>query len=173
MPPPVPDPLLHPDRLAAVAELGLSTAPQQELLRRLNRLAQHLLQVPVSIVSIITDDRQVHASQLGLFADEEGPSELPLTHSFCKTIARTGQALVITDAREHPAVRDSPSIDQYAVIAYAGLPLRLEDGAVVGAFCAIDHEPREWSADELEIIKDLTELAISLLDQRRATRVAA
>lgn len=164
------DPLSDPDRLAAVEELGLSDAPQQALLARLNRLAQQLLGVPVSILSIIAEDRQVHASQLGLYDDVVGHSELPLTHSFCQNIARSGEALIVADSRVHPLVRDNPSVRELAVIAYAGFPLRLETGEVVGAFCAIDHEPREWTTAELEILKDLTELAIALLDQRREAR---
>lgn len=163
-----PDPILDPDRLAAVGELGLDGEPQQPPLARLNRLAQQLLGVPVSIVSIVTGERQVHASQLGLFEDTKGPSELPMTHSFCKTIVRSGRALIVNDSREDPVVRDIPSVVELGVVAYAGFPLRLADGEVVGAFCAIDSQPREWTEAELEIVKDLTALATALLDQRRA-----
>lgn len=162
---PADGPLSDPDRLAAVERLGLSDAPQQPLLARLNRLAQQLLGVPVSILSLIDADRQIHASQAGFTPDEVEHSEMDLQHSFCQNVASTGEALIVTDAREHPLVRDSLSIPDHDVIAYAGFPLRLDDGQVVGAFCAIDSQPREWTTEELEILKDLTELAIALLDQ--------
>ncbi|MDO9356366.1 MAG: GAF domain-containing protein [Solirubrobacteraceae bacterium] len=169
---PPPDPLTpalsDPVRLAAVEALGLSDGPQQELFARLNRIAVQLLGVPVSILSLITDDRQVHAAQVGLDADEFTHSEFPLSHSFCKNVVATGQALIVPDAREHPTVKDNGSVEDNGVIAYAGFPLRLASGEVVGAFCAIDSEPHEWTPEQLEIVKDLTALASELLDHRRA-----
>lgn len=162
-----PDPLTDPARLQAVAELDLVDAPQQELFARLNRLAQQLLGVPVSIVSILDRDRQVHAAQRGLQADESSHSEFALTHSFCANVVRSGEALVVEDAREHPVVRDNLSIRDHGVIAYAGLPLRMSGGEVVGAFCAIDNEPRAWTDAELDTLRDLTELTAALLERRR------
>lgn len=162
-----PDPLSDPVRLQAVAELDLVDAPQQDLLARLNRLAQQLLGVPVSIVSILDRDRQVHVAQRGLQEDETGHSEFALSHSFCANVVRSGEALVVEDAREHPVVRDNLSIRDHNVIAYAGLPLRMSGGEIVGAFCAIDSKPRVWTEEELETIQDLTELTTALLEQRR------
>lgn len=162
-----PDPLSDPIRLAAVAELDLVDAPQQELLARLNRLAQQLLGVPVSIVSIIDRDRQVHASQRGLQADEISHSEFDLDHSFCANIVRSGEPLIVEDARQHPVVKDNLSVRDHDVIAYAGLPLQMSSGEIVGAFCAIDSAPRSWTESELETVRDLTELATALLEQRR------
>jgi GAF domain-containing protein len=159
--------LSDPDRLAAVDELDLSDGPQQELFARLNRIAVQLLGVPVSILSLITDDRQVHAAQVGLDDDEFTHSEFPLSHSFCKNVVVSGQALIVADAREHPTVKDNGSVVDNNVIAYAGFPLRLASGEIVGAFCAIDGEPHDWTPEQLEIVKDLTALASELLDHRR------
>ena len=53
--------------------------------------------------------------------------------------------LVVPDAREHALLRDNPAIQDYDIIAYAGVPLRGPDGSVLGSFCAIDGEPHAWT----------------------------
>ncbi len=126
--------------------------------------------MPVSLVSILDRDRQVHASQRGLQADETTHSEFDLPHSFCANVVRSGSPLIVEDAREHPVVRDNLSVPDHAVIAYAGMPL-VAGGEIVGAFCAIDHEPRAWSPDDLRILEDLAEVASGLLEQRRRAEI--
>ncbi|MDO9356988.1 MAG: GGDEF domain-containing phosphodiesterase, partial [Solirubrobacteraceae bacterium] len=37
------------------------------------------------------------------------------------------------------------------------------------AFCAVDHRPRRWTGEQLGILKELTAVAITILDQRRAS----
>ena len=59
---------------------------------------------------------------------------------------------MVEDAREHPLVRDNLAVRDLGVIAYAGIPLVLSDGHAVGAFCAIDGRPREWSERDLDIL---------------------
>jgi len=55
-------------------------------------------------------------------------------------------------------------------VAYAGFPLHSPDGAVLGAFCVVDIERRDWSAAELALVSALaaaveTEIALRMANQ--------
>jgi hypothetical protein len=53
-------------------------------------------------------------------------------------------------------VFDNPLVaGQPGVRFYAGIPLRLRDGASVGSLCLIDYAPREFSAADLSVLGDL------------------
>lgn len=161
------DPLLDPARLAAVSELALESADQQPVFAHLNDLAQLLLGAPVSVVSLVTDRRHVSVGQAGLNDDRQSHLELPLTHALCTEVARSGEALIIEDAQSDAMLVDHLGVRDFGIGAYAGAPLRLQGGEVVGAFCAIDSQPRPWTPEQLSILAKLTTVASTLLDQRR------
>ncbi|WP_433796176.1 sensor histidine kinase [Actinoplanes sp. CA-252034] len=142
------------DRLAAVVSTGLLELPAAPGLDRLTRLASRLLGVPTSLVSLVTDEQQVFASQLGLPQPWADAARTPLSHSFCQYVVDDDAPLVVTDARDDERLHDNRAIDEIGVIAYAGMPIRM-DGHTLGAFCAIDGQPRKWTAAELETLEDL------------------
>jgi signal transduction histidine kinase len=133
---------------------------------RLTRLAAKLLQVPVVLVSLVDEHRQFFKSCIGLPEPWASKRETPLSHSFCKHTVATGQPLVITDARLDPLVRDNLAIPDLHVIAYAGIPLITDDGYVLGSLCAIDTQPRAWTADEIAILSDLAASVMSEITLR-------
>lgn len=153
-----------PARLAALKSTGLWSAPVSPALTRLTRLAANLLHVPMSQVSLIGADRQYAAARAG--APGEGAA-VGLSHSFCQHVVALDRPLVVSDAREHPLVRDNGAVRDDGVVAYAGVPLRMADGEVLGAFCAFDHAPREWTEGELAILRDLAESVVTEIELRR------
>ncbi len=155
-------------RLAALRDLGLLDTEAEQDFDRYTRLATELLGVPVSLVSLVDADRQFFKSQCGLAGELADVRQTPLSHSFCRHAVASGQPLIIADAREHPLVADNLAIRDLGVIAYAGMPLVLSDGHAVGAFCAIDGVPRDWSERELRILGDLAAGVIAHLELRRA-----
>jgi GAF domain-containing protein len=66
-----------------------------------------------------------------------------------------------------------PAVRRFGVVAYAGVPLRATDGEPVGTLCAIDYEPRTWSAEDLGLMTDLAAGVIAELQVLAATRVVA
>jgi GAF domain-containing protein len=91
--------------------------------------------------------------------------ETPHTHSFCQHVQVTGAPLIVEDAREHPLVHNNLAIPDLGVIAYAGLPIWLGEGAM-GSFCAIDSQPREWSDEDLLILQSLADQVSAEVEQR-------
>lgn len=168
------DPAAHHDvvldgaRLAALKDIGLLDTGAEEDFDRYTRLATDLLGVPVSLVSLVDADRQFFKSHTGLPAEFADQPQTPLSHSLCQYAMSSQQPLVVSDAREHPLVADNLAVRDLGVIAYAGMPLVLSGGHAVGAFCAIDGTPREWSERDLRILRDLAAAVVAQLEVRKA-----
>lgn len=154
-------------RLSALRDLGLLDAPAEASLDRLTRLAATMLDVPVSLVSLVDIDRQFFAGRYG-FDDAVAPRQTPLSHSLCQYVVAGGEPLVIEDTRAEPALADNLAVRDQNVTAYAGIPLVLEDGSAVGAFCALDFRPRQWTDRELSLLGELAATAQELLNLRAA-----
>ncbi|MGW2474858.1 GAF domain-containing SpoIIE family protein phosphatase [Streptomyces sp. NPDC001665] len=144
-----------PGRLEALRLAGLTAAADPGM-DRFARLVTRLLRVPVSLVSLLEPDRQVFPGMVGMSGHWAARRETPLSHSFCQHVVADGRPLVLSDTRAHPRTCASLAIPDLDVIAYAGMPLTDADGHVLGSLCAIDHRPREWTADELHDLEDLT-----------------
>lgn len=155
-------------RIAALRRLAILDTPTEAAFDRLTRLATRLLGVPVSLVSLVDEDRQFFKSCVGLPEPWASARETPLSHSFCQHAVNLGKPLVITDARIHPLVRDNLAIQDLGVIAYAGIPLVASDGNVLGTFCAIDHQPRVWTEDEVATLQDLALSVMTEIELRAA-----
>ena len=157
-----PDAVHDPGRLDALRRVGLLDTPREEAYDRLTRLAAKLLGAPVALISLVDDERQFFKSCLGLEEPWASARETPLSHSFCQYAVAEGEPLVIEDAREHPLVQDNLAIRDLNVVAYAGIPLIRPGGEALGTLCVIDHKPRVWTKDQLDI---LTDLAASVLSE--------
>ncbi len=155
-------------RLAALRDLGLLESGAPAALDRLSNLAARLLRVPIALVTLVGERDMIMLGQSGLDGELAARRELPLNRTFCSHAVAMRRTLVIPDTRREPLVRDNPSIEEHGVVAYAGVPLLLEDGEAAGALCAIDHDPREWTAEELAILDDLAATATEILNGRAA-----
>jgi diguanylate cyclase (GGDEF)-like protein len=85
-------------------------------------------------------------------------------------VVEDGAPLEVVDARTHPKVRDNPSISEFGIVAYLGVPLTTADGERLGALCAIDHEPRQWTGRDHGVLEDLAGAAMAEVELRRANR---
>ncbi len=142
-------------RLETLHATGLLAAVPVSSLDRLTRLAQRLVGARAAAVSLVTADRQRLVSVQGPDGGLHEARETPLSHSYCRYVVADRAPLVVSDARQDERLRDSPAIADYQAIAYAGYPLRSPDGAVLGVFCVVDSQRREWTPAELAILDDL------------------
>jgi signal transduction histidine kinase len=153
-------------RLAALWRVGLLDTAPEEVFDRLTRLARRLLGAPVALVSLVDADRQFFKSALGLPEPWAARRETPLSHSFCQHVVATGTPLRVEDARRDPLVCDSLAVPELGVVAYLGMPLATADGQVLGSLCAIDTQPRDWTAEDAAALRDLAALAMSEVSLR-------
>jgi GAF domain-containing protein len=143
------------DRLDALHATGLLDSDVSPSFDRLARLASHVLQAPVALVSLVDRDRQFFKSCLGLAEPWASERESPLTHSFCQHAVASREPLIVTDARRHPVLHDNLAIRDLGVVAYAGIPLMDGEGNALGTLCVIDSQPRHWTSRQIALLDDI------------------
>lgn len=161
--------LRSPARLEALTRTGLDAAPDPTF-DRFAQMVRKVVGVPVALVTLVDSERQFFPGAHGLGEPWQRQRQTPLSHSFCRHV--TAEPLVVTDARTDPRVAGNLAIDDLGVVGYAGMPLTDADGNVLGALCAIDTEPREWTSHELDLLADLAAACSDSLRLRIATRHA-
>jgi PAS domain S-box-containing protein len=146
---------LHPGRIAALRRSGILDEPGGAQYAHLVELVRMMLGVPVAIVSIVDEHRQVFAGHSGLPEPWSSRGQTPITHSFCQHVVDRGVALSVSDAYAEPLVRDNMAIPDLGVVAYLGVPIRLPGGELIGALAAIDTAPREWTDHEQRLLESV------------------
>lgn len=139
-------------RLETLRGLHLLDTPAEERFDRLTRIAQRLFGVPISLVSLVDEQRQWFKSTQGLDA-----RETPRDISFCGHAVLGDEVFVVPDARQDRRFFDNPLVSGDPNIRfYAGCPLRALNGRKLGTVCIIDRQPREFSEEDSRILSDLT-----------------
>src|SRR5882672_2323990 len=142
-------------RLEALGRTSLLDSPPEEVFDRLTRLAARVLHVPSAMVSLVDGDRQFFKSSVGVPEPWASLRQTPLTHSFCKHAVASGEPFIVPDARRNTIVRDNLAVTELGVIAYAGIPLTTAEGHTLGSFCVVDTHPRQWTDEEIELLRGL------------------
>jgi two-component sensor histidine kinase len=151
------------ERLEALASYKILDTPPEAAFDGITALAAHILQVPIVLVSIIDAERQWFKSALGL-----GPGETSRDVSFCGHVVALDRELVVRDARTDKRFSDNPHVTgEPRVVFYAGMPLRTQEGFVLGTLCAIDHEPRELTSEQRALLGVLASQVTAQLELRR------
>jgi formate hydrogenlyase transcriptional activator len=155
-------------RLEALRRTSLLDSPPEEAFDRLTRMATTVLRVPVAVVSLVDRERQFYKSQCGLGEPLATWRQNPLTYSFCKYAVGLREPFVVADARRDPRFERWPTVLELGVAAYAGIPLVTSEGHALGTFSVVDTRPREWRADEIDVLRVLAGCAMSEIDLRCA-----
>ncbi|MET0251678.1 MAG: GAF domain-containing protein [Novosphingobium sp.] len=137
-------------RLAAVRSLEILDTPPEDRFDRFTRIASRLFNVPVSLISLIDENRQWFKSRTGTDV-----GETPRDLSFCAHAILEPRPLVVPDALQDDRFCNNPMVvGPPRVRFYAGVPLHVA-GEAIGTLCLIDIRPREPSPDELRMLRDL------------------
>ncbi|WP_157371725.1 sensor domain-containing diguanylate cyclase [Angustibacter sp. Root456] len=156
----------NPERLAAVARTemhGHLGDPELDAVVATLRIA---CSVPIAVVDLVTQNTQTYPAEVGVGAP---CTTVPDALSFCAEVVNTRSPLQITDARAHPVYAENPLVVDGMVGAYAGVPL-VDDGFVLGTVSIFDDHPRQFTAQEMELLLYQAQLTSSVLRLRRTAR---
>jgi signal transduction histidine kinase len=154
------------ERLAAVRDYQILDTPPDGAFDRVTQLAARLFDVPISIVSIVDEDRIWFKSRHGIDAEQVGRDR-----GLCASAILQHEPLVIVDASVDPNALANPLVaGELGLRFYAGAPLTTKGGHSLGTICVIDKKPRELSDEQVTILEQLAEIVVHELELRLATR---
>ncbi|MCW3011617.1 MAG: diguanylate cyclase, partial [Solirubrobacterales bacterium] len=162
--------LFDEERIGALRESGLLTRDADPSCDRWTRLAHELTGAPIALMTVVTDEGQLFKSHVGLPPELAAVGWLPLTHSVCRHVVAGRRRFVAGDTRDDLRLLGHPVVAEHGIAAYAGHPLTLGDGHVVGALSVLDVVPREWSPGALRLLEDLAAGLDAELGLRTARR---
>ncbi|MFJ4076732.1 serine phosphatase RsbU (regulator of sigma subunit) [Curtobacterium sp. PhB137] len=163
------DPAAH--RTAVVEALGVLGSGPEERFDRITRMTQEAFGVPLTFLNLVHGNVVTAQSTQGWRQGGSAPAE----QVFCSTTVLTNEPMVVPDALLDPRFRDLAAVTEQGIRFYAGAPLSMLDGTRVGTLCIMDATPRELSAADLDLLRDLARWAERELghaiDRDRVTRV--
>lgn len=154
------------ERLRLLDELNIIDTLEERAYDDLTALAAMLCGTPISLVSLLTEDRQWFKSHFGL-----GARETPREFAFCAHAILESSPFVIPDSASDPRFHDNPLVTGPPHVKfYAGVPLELRDGLRVGTLCVIDHHARELTTPQVQGLEALARQVVSQLELRLKIR---
>jgi diguanylate cyclase (GGDEF)-like protein/PAS domain S-box-containing protein len=151
-------------RLAVLADYEILDTPAERGFDELVQLASDLCDVPVALVGIVGRDRVWVKAGIGLAAPGATFPELRL---FSDVVDR-GDLLEVGDVRADARFTAAADGALGGVRFFAGAPLVTDEGAVLGALCVLDHEPRSLSDRQRSDLRALAHQVVAQLALRRA-----
>lgn len=151
--------------LQALYRLGVLDTVHEAQFDALVKAASLVCGVPISLISLIDKDRQWFKANIGL----PGVSQTPRDLAFCAHAVLGEDLFEVQDATQDPRFFDNPLVtSQPDIKFYAGAPLRLSDGHMIGTLCVIDRVPHQLTQEQRETLRSLAIAAALALEGRRA-----
>ena len=156
--------LRDPARLAVLRRTQLLDSLPLGMFDRWTDMVRRVTFAELGFVCLVEDTRQLLMSVSG--GRDVVARSIPIEESVCRYIISGGVPLVVTDAREHPALADLRVIAEDGIVAYLGAPV-VVDGCILGSVSVADYELRPWSEADIVGVQEVasavsTELRLRL-----------
>lgn len=136
--------------------------------------ARDQLGLPVAFLSrFVGDQRELRAVSSAVPLPVGPGFREPLSQTHCRRIADGTMPAVVPDVASTPSARDGiPSVEQFGIGAFAGVPVRLPDGTLYGTLCCLGFAPESslHERDERTLSVLASAVGVLLVDQLREER---
>ncbi|NMM48192.1 GAF domain-containing sensor histidine kinase [Marinigracilibium pacificum] len=150
------------ERLNFLKELDILDTKEEEQYNRIVELASQICKVPISLITLVDQDRQWFKANKGLTV-----SSTSREAAFCSHTIIQNEILIVNDALADDRFKNNPLVLGYPNIRfYAGWPLITTNGLALGSLCVIDNIPRELTDEQEFALKVLSEQVLLLFDNR-------
>ena len=148
------------ERVDSVTATGVLAGDKRERLDALAKRAADVFNTSIAVITTIDKDNEYFVGQSGKFPNtvtDDAGTLLPVNreHAICNYVVGEDESLVVPDIERDPRFDDNETIKRWDVRFYAGAPLRVSDGLVIGALCILDSAPRTLEDDEVALLETM------------------
>ncbi|SFN72581.1 PAS domain S-box protein [Salegentibacter flavus] len=157
-------PVNEPERLKELESYQLTGLVENDDYDFITSMAAQICGTKISLISLVTDDKQWFLSHHGLEA-----RKTPKDYAFCAHAINTpNEPFIVEDARKDERFHDNPlTTNDPHVIFYAGIPLVTSRGYPLGTLCTIDDSPKKLNKTQLERLQKLARQTEKLFESRK------
>jgi PAS domain S-box-containing protein len=158
-----PKPSNEEKRLEALRKLNVLDSMPEKQFDDITRLASIICGTPITLISLIDENRQWFKSQIGL--DEP---ETPRDISFCQYAIMDNKVFEVENALQDPRFVDNPFVvADPNVRFYAGAPLTTREGYNIGTLCVLDVKPNKLTDVQREALEILAKQVATNMELRK------
>lgn len=150
-------------RLAALRSYAILDTEPETAFDDLTLLASYVCESPISLISLVDEDRQWFKSKVGIHAEQTSRDV-----SFCAHAIQQEGLFIVPDALQDHRFAENPLVHNEPHIRfYAGAPLRNPSGHALGTLCVIDRKPRHLTPQQEQALHALSRQVTAQLELRR------
>lgn len=150
------------ERLDALRSFEILNTPPDGAFDRIVALAASIFKVPISLISLVDEDRIWFQARHGLDA-----TEIPRDPGLCASAIFSDTAYVVKDAINDPRTLTNPLVvGELGLRFYAAAPLVTRDGFRLGTINIIDFLPREFDLISEQLLEQFAEIVMEQLELR-------
>lgn len=135
-------------------------------LDRITRVTRSLLGSSGALVMWVDDPLQTVTSVSGHDWQSFAGHSSPARDGLCQYVVGEHAPFVVDDVVADPRLASCAAVRDAGIRAYLGVPVTGPSGTTVAALCAIEREPRAWTAADVAQLTDLAALASRELRSR-------
>ncbi|RDV15710.1 ATPase [Pontibacter diazotrophicus] len=153
---------LEVERLRALKAFNILDTPAEKEFDDITALAAHICDTPISLITLVTEERQWFKSKVGTEV-----CELPRSVSFCQHTILQNNILEIEDTLEDERFRQNILVTSPPYIRfYAGAQLLTDNGYNLGSLCVLDTVPRQLTEVQRNALNTLARQVVANFELR-------
>lgn len=153
------------ERIKRLRSYEILDTAHEETFANLTELASQVFDFPIVLVSLVDEERLWFKSNHGIdFREVEREASL------CNSVVCENSSVHLPNTLEDPVARNNSLVQDKGVRSYHGVPLRDDDGYLLGTFCLLDFEERELSDQEKEQLEIFANEAMEKIELKRSEK---
>ncbi|MFK7948844.1 MAG: ATP-binding protein [Saprospiraceae bacterium] len=159
-------PIKRQTRIEKLKSLEILDTEIEAEFEAITQVATYICDTPISLISLIEEDRQWYKSARGV----GDLKETPIKHSICVNVINDESGeMAINDLREDERFADNPFVvNNPNIQSYTGVSIETSDGHRLGTLCVIDTKPRTLTEAQLNCIRVLADYTVKLIELRNS-----
>lgn len=150
-------------RLQALHPFKLLEQLPEKYFNNFARIIAATFDAPIALISFVEEEEVSFPGNFGM----EDTQSVSRGISLCSLAVLDESPTIFHDALKEPCLLSNPLVaGEFGLRFYAGVPIVTNDGYAIGTVCIVDKEPREFSQQETEMLKEFAQTAMRELEMR-------